>query len=353
MSLHHSFDIDLASQYGVEESILIHHFLHWIRFNKASNKNFHEGRTWMYQTLDDIANHFPYWSKDNVRDLIERLCNGKNRKSKKEDQEFEPVLIKGNFNKIPFDRTVWYAFKDENKFMIKTQKSNNYYERGNPQIGNGDLPKSSVGEIPTPIPDTKTNKSINNIQTNNRSADPQLSNCQAPPVGVANCQTVKINLKKEAVEFKEKELFEEISNRNQDNWSDSEIHRAIAVIKTYDGKINNLIEFVRGTIKNFRDKDLTGIARKTADYVVKNEHQMPKSQKYLNYQDNFKWCDSIMMEKRYLQREGKVVMHQNYIEFTQFPEGKVYYSDSGFKEIFNSFMRKIETLEDDVIAGLV
>jgi hypothetical protein len=70
-----------------------------------------------------VAAHFPYWSIKQVERLLKKLTDRK-------------ILIKGNYNKLKFDRTVWYAFGDES--------------------GNG-VPKSGNGnsDIGIPIPDTK------------------------------------------------------------------------------------------------------------------------------------------------------------------------------------------------------
>jgi hypothetical protein len=144
-SMHHSFDIELACKYGVEEAILIHHFQHWITYNKRLNRNFHEERTWTYQTVEEICAHFPYLTKEQIRDLIERLCTGKSRRTKSDEIEFEPVLIKGNFNKTNFDKTTWYAFQNE-EILTKGQMPKS--EKANAQIRSG--------QMPTPIPHTKT-----------------------------------------------------------------------------------------------------------------------------------------------------------------------------------------------------
>lgn len=143
-SLHHTFDIHIAEIYGVKEAILIHHFQHWIQINRNKGINEHEGSTWTYQTLEDIAANFPYWTKSQIQDLIERLCTGRNRKSNKKDLDFQPVLKKGNFNRHPYDRTIWYAFIDQENFTVL----------GNPKMAKGRSQKGER-EIPTPIPDTK------------------------------------------------------------------------------------------------------------------------------------------------------------------------------------------------------
>ena len=53
-SLHHSFDVALAEELGdVNLAILIHHFLYWINHNRRLKRNLQEGRTWMYQTVEE------------------------------------------------------------------------------------------------------------------------------------------------------------------------------------------------------------------------------------------------------------------------------------------------------------
>ena len=134
-SLHHTFDVNLASKYSIEEAILIHHFQFWISKNKRSTKHLHQGRAWMFDSAEDIADYFPYWSRDQVKRILNKLVKNN-------------IIIKGNFNKTGYDRTNWYAFKDEEKFI--------FIEKGRNRPM--DLPKSPNrnSEIAPPIPDTTT-----------------------------------------------------------------------------------------------------------------------------------------------------------------------------------------------------
>src|SRR5258706_235764 len=99
----HSFCVEYAQTYGIECAILINHFLFWISQNKAMNRNFHDGRTWMYQTQKEIAAIYPYWSRDKVQDLLKKL-------------EEHGIIIRGNYNRTSLDRTTWFAFKNEEIF---------------------------------------------------------------------------------------------------------------------------------------------------------------------------------------------------------------------------------------------
>lgn len=142
-SIHHSFDTEIATEYGIQEAIIIHHFQHWITINKRLDRNFHEGSYWSYQSLDEISAHFPYWSKDEIFNIIEKLCTGRGRRSKKPELLHEPVLKKGNFNQSKYDRTVWYSFLDEPKWILAQAKMKNGASQSQDRLQ------------PTPIPDTK------------------------------------------------------------------------------------------------------------------------------------------------------------------------------------------------------
>jgi len=136
----HFFDPVLAAQIGVHEAILVQHFMHWIRINKKAKRHFINGRTWTYQTMEEISNHFDYLSKKQIEKLLNKLI------------KIEKILIKDNFNKSKFDRTAWYAFKNEEfiNHQIDMAKPPNREEMHFPKKGNGNLQKG------TPIPDNKT-----------------------------------------------------------------------------------------------------------------------------------------------------------------------------------------------------
>lgn len=104
--MHYSFDLEIAQQFGVDEAIIIQNFIYWIGKNKANRKNIHNGRTWTFNSVSALAEIFPFWKESQIRRILKSLIDKK-------------VLITGNFNKSPYDRTLWYAFANEALF-IKT-----------------------------------------------------------------------------------------------------------------------------------------------------------------------------------------------------------------------------------------
>lgn len=100
----HSFDIELAKEYGVGEAILIANFSYWIAHNRAHGKNFHAGAYWMYNSVEKLTRIFPYFSAKQIRRITDNLVE-------------RGVMKKASFNKEKFDRTSWYAFINEDRFI--------------------------------------------------------------------------------------------------------------------------------------------------------------------------------------------------------------------------------------------
>lgn len=106
-SLHHSFSADHAYKYGIEEAIIIQHLQFWISKNLAENKNYYDGKTWTYFTQSDCLKYF-YYFKDRYK--IGRIFKS---------LESQGVIVKGTYNKFGYDKTIWYAFKNEDEFLSK------------------------------------------------------------------------------------------------------------------------------------------------------------------------------------------------------------------------------------------
>lgn len=231
-----SFDVEVACKYGHTEAILINHFAFWIRFNQRKNANFKDGRTWMYQTLDEIAENFPYLTKEQVRTTIDHLCQGKNRRSKGE-KSFEPLLIKGNYNKAAMDRTCWYAFIDESIL-----NSNNSYERVNAQMEWANAQTS--GQMPRPIPKaikTKATKSSSKEEAINR--DEQLDSPESPLSNRKNKIAILTHYAKDfGFDISERDLGIWLSKYDCDR-----ITRNIALAKRR--KWSNLAKFLQSAFK--------------------------------------------------------------------------------------------------------
>lgn len=217
-SQHHSFDISLAAEYGIEEAILIHHFQHWIRVNKSRGRNHIDGKTWTYQSRKDIEAHFPYLNEEKIRYACEKLVK-------------EGILLTANYNKNKIDKTLWYAFVDEEKFIPEISK--NVYERENSQSTG----KKAIrgGKIPTPIPDTKD----------------RYLNTDPPPTASANEKDL----------LKQKCLKEGISEKD--------FEKAYERLKEQPlGSIKVAWKWIQAVAKNFeKEKDQESLVQKRKRYA--------------------------------------------------------------------------------------
>ena len=127
--MQHHFDIDLAKKYGILEAVLLDNFCFWTVKNAANEVHIHEGRVWTYNSVKAFCEMMPYASSKQIRRALSHL-------------EADGLIVTGNFNNSPYDRTKWYALTDKAFFEC--------------HLGNFDLPKRANGEAEKgkPIPYT-------------------------------------------------------------------------------------------------------------------------------------------------------------------------------------------------------
>lgn len=134
----HSFNVNLAVTLGINQAILLNNLYYWIEKNRANNKHYYDGRYWTYNSAKAFCDMFPYMSERAIRYALEGLVE-------------KGIIIKGNYNKLNCDRTLWYAITDYGYTILQ-----------NCQM---ELTKLSDGsdEIVRPIPNNNTdNKEIYN-----------------------------------------------------------------------------------------------------------------------------------------------------------------------------------------------
>lgn len=142
--MEHHFDTDVAKEYGVVEAVLIYNFQYWIMKNIANCKHLHDGRHWTYNSQQALLQLFPYLSRQSLRTALQHLKD-------------KGVIITGNYNDTAYDRTVWFAFADEEKWLFSNQpkhwlkSTNGVVESGQPiPYNNTDNNKSPLSNDNTP-----------------------------------------------------------------------------------------------------------------------------------------------------------------------------------------------------------
>jgi len=103
------FDVQIATELGVSEAVFINNLQFFVTTNKDNNVDFHEGRWWSYNSIPALMKIFPYWTGRQLEHIIKKLVDSN-------------VILTGNFNTDPRDRTRWFAFVDEYKYLKNNKK---------------------------------------------------------------------------------------------------------------------------------------------------------------------------------------------------------------------------------------
>lgn len=148
--MEHSFDIDIAKEYGIPCAVILKHLWYWIEKNRANKKNERDGSYWTYNSVSAFCELFPYLSKNTIIRALKKLAD-------------EGIIKEAIFNDVAFDRTKWYAITDKGYAIINGGLAQNEH-RHLPKMSNSDLPK--LGE---PIPNEYqiSNHINNNISNTN------------------------------------------------------------------------------------------------------------------------------------------------------------------------------------------
>jgi hypothetical protein len=131
--MQHHFDTEIAAEYSVDVAIIVNNLDFWLQKNKANDRHYYDGKTWMYNSVAAFVKLFPYWSDNQIRRIIKKM-------------ETDGIIETGNYNKVAYDRTTWYTFTDafceKHKCILRFA-----------QMEVAETPNGS-GENHTPIPDS-------------------------------------------------------------------------------------------------------------------------------------------------------------------------------------------------------
>lgn len=140
----HLFDVEIAVKYGINAAVLLENIGFWVKQNEANETNYFDGHYWTYNSRRALRELLPYMSERQINTAISKLVD-------------DGLVLTGNYNKSPYDRTLWYTLTDKGKailhFDIIEKK-----EMSNERLQNV-----------TPIPDINTdiNTDINLIESTN------------------------------------------------------------------------------------------------------------------------------------------------------------------------------------------
>lgn len=128
----HIFDVDIAKKYGVNAAILLENIGYWIKQNEANETNFFDGTYWTFNSRRAYRELFPYMSERQINTAFQKLID-------------DELIITGNYNKLVYDRTLWYALTQKGKCILHFD------------IMDYDKTSNGNGQNVKPIPNINTN----------------------------------------------------------------------------------------------------------------------------------------------------------------------------------------------------
>lgn len=224
--MQHSFNIELAKEYGILEAIIINNLFFWIEKNKANDVSYYDGTYWTYNSIKALNELFPYASERKISYALKHL-------------EEEGIIKTGNYNKLAYDRTLWYAFTKKGISILQkccfhfTKSTNGFYKSDEP------------------IPDINTD--INTDNNNNSSS---------------------IEKRDTIYDFLEQNFGRTLNGIEIEmirEWTDNELTRYAIKQAVLNGKYN--VKYINTILVNYRNNSITTVQQ------AQEEEKMFKSKK--------------------------------------------------------------------------
>lgn len=154
----HSFNVQLATEIGLEECIILQHFYYWHKINCENENMVIDDKVWFFTSRKNIQSVFPYLSEQKIKTCLLRL-------------EEKGYILKENKNANKIVKANWYALT-ENSLAI-------FGEINQPlvKITNDWLKQPTNNSNNNIYNNIKETNSINTISKEKRfSLTPQMSN---------------------------------------------------------------------------------------------------------------------------------------------------------------------------------
>ena len=137
---------DIKKYGSLNKAIIMNQIITWVEYNTKNEKNLHDGKYWCYNTLENWEEITGISSKTIHRCLVDLVKDG--------------FLIKGNYNKLKYDRTGWYTTGQNEKPTGQNEKWNRTKrEMDKDKMRNGG------GQNEKTIPEIHLNNLNNSIHT--------------------------------------------------------------------------------------------------------------------------------------------------------------------------------------------
>lgn len=144
----HSFNIEIAKVVGLTPAVIFHTLHFWIMKNEADERNYYDGAYWTFMSRKGYCRYFPYLTERQIEYALRKLVD-------------EGLIVTGNYNKSPYDRTLWYSITDKGYSILQ-----------NCEINSAKIVNENSENV-KPIPDNKTNSNTDKKTLSKKEGKPQ------------------------------------------------------------------------------------------------------------------------------------------------------------------------------------
>ncbi|WP_052952141.1 hypothetical protein [Paraclostridium benzoelyticum] len=252
-----------ANVLGLNEAIVVQQIHYWLNINEKAKINIYDDKVWTYNTYDVWQKeNFTFWSVRTLKSIFKKL-------------EDKGILIKGNYNKKKYDRTLWITL-DYNKLeelLLQYENDTECNHNSGENIENVEISTKCKNYT---MSDSNKVQHLHNGECNIFTMDSATS---APPIPKTTKDYTKTSIStthKDAVVEKieapntNKELIEStthliIDSSNKEykikKWKKDRLVKAIDIFKQQEGVYFSLLEKIYNDDKNFATYQSKNVAQ--------------------------------------------------------------------------------------------
>lgn len=104
--MEHSFNVEIAREYGIPSAILLNQIVACIRDNERTGANRLDGKTWACQSARDLADRLPYFSSQIIKRTLAYMVQS-------------GLLERGTHQEKSMNHTAWYTLTDKANAMVQ------------------------------------------------------------------------------------------------------------------------------------------------------------------------------------------------------------------------------------------
>ena len=242
-----------ANVLGLNEAIVVQQIHYWLNINEKAKINIYDDKVWTYNTYDVWQKeNFTFWSVRTLKSIFKKL-------------EDKGILIKGNYNKKKYDRTLWITL-DYNKLeelLLQYENNNEIQHNPDKNIKNIEISTKCKNDTMSdsnkvqhlhdgecniftmdsatpapPIPKTKQRLTETSISTTHK--DAVVEKIETP------------NTNKELIEFNTHLIIDSSNKKFKiSKWKKDRLLKAIDIFKSQEGIYFSLLEKIYKDDKNF------------------------------------------------------------------------------------------------------